>query len=311
MTDAPTAPPTDAGDAPGLAGRVVLVTGLSGAGHTTALKVLEDAGCEAVDNLPLRLLGPLVRQGPAPGRGLAIGVDVRTRDFSATAFMEELAAARTGAPARVDVVFLDCDEEILRRRYTETRRRHPLAADRPVTDGIAAERALLAPLRAAADIVLDTSHTTVRGFARELAERLGAVTSGGPPVFVTSFSFRHGLPRDADLVFDVRFLRNPHYVDTLRPMTGRDEAVGAYVAADPDWPGFFAELTALLDRLLPRFNQEGKSYLTIAIGCTGGRHRSVYAAERLGAWLAGRGARAEVNHRELAGAGGAGSAGDP
>jgi len=310
MSDASTAQTTKAGASAGLAGRVILVTGLSGAGHTTALKVLEDSGCEAVDNLPLRLLGPLVRQGPAPGRGLAIGIDVRTRDFSATAFMEELTAARAGAAGRVDVVFLDCDEEILRRRYTETRRRHPLATDRPVTDGIAAERTLLAPLRTAADIVLDTSHSTVRGFARELVERLGAVTAGGPPVFVTSFSYRHGLPRDADLVFDVRFLRNPHYVDTLRPMTGRDASVGEYIAADPDWPGFFAELTALLDRLLPRFNQEGKSYLTIAVGCTGGRHRSVYAAERLATWLAGHGARAEVHHRELAGDGSAVNTGD-
>ncbi|MSO81330.1 MAG: RNase adapter RapZ [Alphaproteobacteria bacterium] len=310
MSDATTAQTTEPGTATGLAGRVVLVTGLSGAGHTSALKVLEDAGCEAVDNLPMRLLGPLVRQGPAQGRGLAIGIDVRTRDFSTAAFTEELAAARAGAAGRVDVVFLDCDEEILRRRYTETRRRHPLAVYRPVTDGIAAERVLLAPLRAAADIVLDTSHTSVRGLARELVERLGAVTAGVPPVFVTSFSYRHGLPRDADLVFDVRFLRNPHYVDTMRPMTGRDAAVGEYIAADPDWPGFFAELTALLDRLLPRFNQEGKSYLTIAVGCTGGRHRSVYAAERLAAWLAARGARAEVNHRELAGDGGTASKGD-
>ncbi|MBM3559423.1 MAG: RNase adaptor protein RapZ, partial [Alphaproteobacteria bacterium] len=196
-------------------------------------------------------------------------------------------------------------------RYTESRRRHPLATDRPVTDGIAAERTLLAPLRAAANIVLDTSHTTVRGFARELSERLGAVTAGGPAVFVTSFSYRHGLPRDADLVFDVRFLRNPHYVDTLRAMTGQDAPVGEYIAADPDWPGFFAELTALLARLLPRFNQEGKSYLTIAVGCTGGRHRSVYVAERLAAWLAGRGARAEVGHRELTAADGTAHTGTP
>jgi UPF0042 nucleotide-binding protein len=282
-----------------LAGRVLVVTGLSGAGRTTALKALEDMNCEAVDNLPVRLMATLVRQGPAEGRGLAIGVDVRTRDFNADKFAQEIATLRAAVDAPVEMLFLDSDDDVIERRYTETRRVHPMASDRPLADGIAAERRLLAPLREAADFIIDTSHSNIHEFARLLRDRMVGTATGEANVLVTSFSYRHGVPRDADMVIDVRFLRNPHYDQALRQLTGRDEGVGAYVAADPDFDGFFARLTDLLALLLPRFNEEGKSYLTIAIGCTGGRHRSVYVAERLRDWIAERMTQVELRHREL------------
>lgn len=282
-----------------LAGRVLVVTGLSGAGRTTALKALEDMNCEAVDNLPVRLMATLVRQGPADGRGLAIGVDIRTRDFNADKFAQEIAGLRSAGDGPIELLFLDSDDDVIERRYTETRRVHPMASDRPLADGIAAERRLLAPLREAADFVIDTSHSNIHEFARLLRDRMVGVATGEANVLVTSFSYRNGVPRDADMVLDVRFLRNPHYDPMLRPLTGRDNKVGAYVAADPDFDGFFMRLTDLLALLLPRFNEEGKSYLTIAIGCTGGRHRSVYVAERLREWIAERMTQVELRHREL------------
>lgn len=282
-----------------LAGRVLVVTGLSGAGRSTALNALEDMNCEAVDNLPIRLMPTLIQQGPAAGRGLAIGVDVRTRDFDAAAFAQEIEALRASVETPIELVFLDCANDVIARRYTETRRVHPMASDRPLADGIAAERRLLSPLRDGADIVIDTSHTNIHEFGRLLRDRLVGVPVGEANVLVTSFSYRNGVPRDADMVFDVRFLRNPHYEPALRSGTGRDAEVGAYIAADPDFDGFFERLTDLLALLLPRFNEEGKSYLTIAIGCTGGQHRSVYVTERLRDWIAGRATKVDVRHREL------------
>ncbi len=291
--------PDDADPPLSLAGRVLVVTGLSGAGRTTALKALEDMDCEAVDNLPVRLMATLIHQGPAAGRGLAIGVDVRTRDFDAAQFAKDIAALRAAVDTPVEMLFLDSANDVIARRYTETRRVHPMASDRPLADGIVAERRLLAPLREAADFVMDTSHSNIHEFARLLRDRLVGTAAAEPNVLVTSFSYRNGVPRDADMVFDVRFLRNPHYDPQLRPLTGRDPGVGCYIAEDPDFEGFFERLTGLLALLLPRFREEGKSYLTIAIGCTGGRHRSVYVAERLRGWIAERMTRVELRHREL------------
>ena len=291
--------PDDADPPLSLAGRVLVVTGLSGAGRTTALKALEDMDCEAVDNLPVRLMATLIHQGPAAGRGLAIGVDVRTRDFDAAQFAKDIAALRAAVDTPVEMLFLDSANDVIARRYTETRRVHPMASDRPLADGIVAERRLLAPLREAADFVMDTSHSNIHEFARLLRARLVGTAAAEPNVLVTSFSYRNGVPRAADMVFDVRFLRNPHYDPQLRPLTGRDPGVGSYIAEDPDFEGFFERLTGLLALLMPRFREEGKSYLTIAIGCTGGRHRSVYVAERLRGWIAERMTRVELRHREL------------
>ena len=280
-------------------GRVLLVTGMSGAGHSTALKMLEDLGYEAVDNLPLSLLPSIVGREAGRRRPLALGIDVRTRDFTAVSFLNALDPLTATPGAEFRVIFLDCEDELLRRRYTETRRRHPLAGERPVSDGIRLERERLSALRRRADLVIDTSALTVADLRRLLQGHFALDRAAGVTVFVTSFSYRLGLPRDADLVFDVRFLDNPHYVPALRHLTGLDAAVGAHVLADPGFAAFFERLTLLLAPLLPRFEREGKSYLTIAIGCTGGQHRSVFVAERLVRWLREQGVPAEIGHRDL------------
>lgn len=279
---------------------VVLVTGLSGAGRTSALKALEDLGYEAVDNLPLSLIGglvaPLIEDGNR--HALAIAVDFRTRGFNAEAF--DAATAALSAQDQVDlkVVFLNCDNEVLARRFTETRRRHPLADDRPVMDGIVHERELIAPIAARADLMLDTSQLTGADLKRLINGHFRLRAEAGPVVAIESFSYRQGLPREADLVFDVRFLANPHYIEALRPLTGRDVAVADYVARDPAFAGFIADLSQMLNRLLPLYRREGKSYLTVAIGCTGGRHRSIAVAERLAIDLRAAGHRVQVRHRD-------------
>jgi UPF0042 nucleotide-binding protein len=278
---------------------VVIVTGLSGAGKTLALKGLEDLGWEAVDNLPLSLVASLVRSGSGLSRPLAVGIDIRTRDFGVEPVLDALDRLMAESGRKVELMFLDCADESLCRRYTESRRRHPLAADRPLQDGIRHERALVLPLRARADLVVDTTDLAPAALKRLLAGHYGLETDHGLVVFVTSFAYRNGLPREADLVFDARFLTNPHYRADLRPLTGRDPAVAEYVAADPAFAPFVASLTGLLAPLLPRFAAEGKSYLTIAIGCTGGRHRSVAVAERIAAWLRERGEQVDLRHREL------------
>jgi RNase adapter protein RapZ len=279
--------------------KVVLVTGMSGAGRSTALKALEDLSYEAIDNLPLSLLGGLVRLREGPWRPLAVGLDVRTRDFGIEPFLSAVERLAGDPGVELGILFLECEDETLRRRFTETRRRHPLATDRPVLDGIRHERRLLAPLRSRADVVLDTSELTAADLKRLLAGHYRLDAPPGPVVLVTSFSYRMGLPREADLVFDTRFLANPHYETNLRPLDGRHADVGAYIEADPDFSGFMASLETMLLPLIPRFTREGKSYLTIAIGCTGGRHRSVFTAERLARRLRAEGIQVNVAHRDL------------
>lgn len=279
-----------------MTGSVLLVTGMSGAGRTTALKALEDLGYEAVDNIPLSLLESLVTPLPRP---MAIGVDIRTRDFGIETFLRAREHLSADGEVRVGVLFLDCDDDELQRRYAETRHRHPLARDRQVADGIACERGLIAPLREAADLVVDTTGLAPGDVKRILQGHFGGDVTKGLEIFVTSFGFRRGLPREADLVFDVRFLSNPHYDPALRPLSGRDAPVAEHVARDPEFERFFANLTGLLAPLLPRYAAEGKSYLTIALGCTGGRHRSVFVAEKLAAWLEAQGKNVQLGHRDL------------
>ncbi|WP_225768083.1 RNase adapter RapZ [Inquilinus sp. Marseille-Q2685] len=282
---------------PGVRHRLVLVTGLSGAGHSTSLKTLEDLGHEAIDNLPIALLGPLVDH--AEGRPMAVTIDTRTRGFSVEALEAEIAALRARGDVDVRLLFVDADDEVLQRRYTETRRRHPLAIDRPVADGIRRERLELYPLRLLADVVVDTSLTSPQDLRRLIEGHFGLDTTPGLYVTVMSFSFKRGLPREADLVFDVRFLDNPHWVPDLRPQTGQDPAVQAMIRRDAQFDPFMASLFGLLEPLLPRYNREGKSYLTIAVGCTGGKHRSVFVAETLAAWLDGQGYRRGLVHRDM------------
>ncbi len=282
--------------------RIVVVTGLSGAGKASMLRVLEDLGYEAVDNPPLLLMEELARSGEAP---LAVGVDARSRGFDVLAVLAVMARLRANPGLRPELVFAHADDGVLLRRFTETRRRHPLAPRGPVCEGIAAERRLLAPLREAADLILDTSDTPLPEMRRMVEARFG----GGQPgaaltLALISFAYPLGLPREADLVFDARFLRNPHYDTILRELTGLDAAVAAHVAADPDYPAYVTKMTELLDMLLPRFVREGKKYATVAIGCTGGRHRSVHLVEVVAAYLGAprTGAkpwRVAVSHRDI------------
>jgi UPF0042 nucleotide-binding protein len=224
---------------------------------------------------------------------------VRTRDFDADALLAARDAIRRRTQCDIEIVFLDCDSEVIGRRYTETRRPHPLADDLPVADGIDMERRLLAPLREACDLMIDTSRLSSGDLQRILLGQYGSAQRRTMHVFLMSFGYRHGLPRDADLVFDVRFLKNPHYVDALRPFSGLDAAVGAYIAEDPALATFLDRATAMLSPLLPLYAREGKSYLTIAVGCTGGQHRSVYVVERLKHWLADQGIAFDVRHRDV------------
>lgn len=284
--------------------RILIVTGMNGAGKSTALKALEDFGFEAVDNLPLSLLERLVRTedrrpGDSSGRPLAIGVDSRTRAFSPASFLSQLDSLRRRSDFDVRLVYFDCGDGVLAQRFSETRRRHPLALDRPAADGIAREREIMAPIKLRADEVLDTSDLTVHDLKRALSERYTLPETGRLALTVMSFGYGRGLPRDADLVFDARFLRNPNYVAELKPRTGQQADVAAYVAADENFPEFFERLHGLVSFLLPLYESEGKSYLKIAIGCTGGRHRSVFIAERLGGVLEEAGYRATIRHREL------------
>lgn len=280
-------------------GDVVLVTGMSGAGRSTCLKILEDLGFEAVDNLPVNLLARVLRPDRSGPERLAVGVDSRTRGFGADLLLAALAEIGAAGGRAPFLLFLDCDDEVLRRRFTETRRRHPFGGMPAVADALAAERELIAPLKLAAGLVVDTSDLALPDLRRLLSAHF-AVDAPGLTLAVISFAYRHGLPREADLVFDLRFLRNPHYDPVLRPLTGHDAPVSAHIRADADFAGFVDHLQAFLEPLLPRYLLEGKSYLTIAFGCTGGRHRSVYLAELVGGWLRGRGWNATTRHRDLA-----------
>jgi len=277
---------------------LLLVSGVSGAGKSSALKALEDLGYEAVDNLPVSLIRRMISPEDFP-HPIAIGVDIRTRDFDAVAFLEAMNVLIKRPDTDVRLLFVDCDDDVLIRRFEETRRRHPLSDDRPVSDGLRRERRMMAALLEKATVIIDTSEMALKDLKRTIEGHFALEDSAGLVVFVTSFSFRRGLPRDADLVFDVRFLNNPHYDPDLQPLSGLDQAVSAFIAADEGFDTFFDHLTRLLEPLLARYRQEGKSYLTIAIGCTGGRHRSVFVADELTRWLDGKARHLQLRHRDL------------
>jgi UPF0042 nucleotide-binding protein len=280
----------------------VLITGLSGAGRATALHALEDLGYVAVDNVPLPLLGDLMRSTEGnPGEmaaPLAFGVDTRTYGFDSKDLVWRLQQLRQRPDLAARLLYLDCDTETLQRRYTESRRPHPMAPDRPVTDGIVDERRQIGWMRDSADVVIDTSALSPHQFKQVLAGHFGLDGARGMRIAVMSFSYRRGVPREADLVFDVRFLKNPHYVPELKGFTGVDQAVVDYIATDPDYEPFIGRLEGLIGPLLPRFDAEGKSYLTIAIGCTGGKHRSIAVAVRLADWLRSTGRSVTLLHRD-------------
>jgi UPF0042 nucleotide-binding protein len=284
---------------------ILLVTGMSGAGKSTVLKTLEDLGWEVVDNLPLvlldRLLGsPLPEGVDGDSRPLAIGFGAGTRGFEPERIVKRIKQLHDEHGHDVGTLFLDCAGSELERRYDETRRRHPLALDRPASDGIARERELLLPLRRWANRLIDTTALSANDLAQQVRTQFAREGLGEPVVSVMSFGFARGLPPNADLVFDMRFLRNPHWDGALRPGTGLDADVAAYVAADPAYDAAMAQIEALLLTLLPRYRAEGKAYVTIAFGCTGGRHRSVHVADRMASRLRDAGFSPTVAHRDLA-----------
>lgn len=278
--------------------RLLLVTGMSGAGKSTVLDMLEDMGWDCVDNLPTDLIAAFVHDGGAARRTVpvAIGMDVRSRGFDAAALPAMLASVEGVEP---EILYLDANGAELIRRYDETRRRHPLAPDRPAEDGIARERDVTAPLRQMAQSIIDTSDLKPAELRELLMKRYGAAADQ-PVVTLFSFGFSRGGPRIADLVFDMRFIDNPHWVDALRPLTGLDPEVRAHVAADPGWVPTMERIETLLADLIPRYWAAGKTYLTIAFGCTGGRHRSVAAATEMAERLHKGGIPVNIRHRDLA-----------
>jgi RNase adapter protein RapZ len=277
---------------------VVVITGLSGAGRSSALRVLEDAGFFCVDNLPPglapELLGLVGREGKLWRVGL--GIDVRTGAFLSGA--EAMVSDLEASGHRVQVIFLDCADEVLVRRFSETRRPHALARTGDLHGAIARERERLAGVRARADIVIDTSDFSVHDLRHQLIDYIGRDPDRPSMVVrLVSFGFKYGVPVHADLVFDLRFLPNPHFVEALRPKTGMDPEVSAYVMEAPETQELLRHLRPLLDYALPQYAREGKAYLTVALGCTGGRHRSVAMAEELGRQL-GEGHEVVVAHRD-------------
>ena len=278
--------------------RLLLVTGMSGAGKSSVLDALEDMGWDCVDNLPATLLQAFVT-GERDARQtmpIAVGMDVRSRGFDVATLSGLLKSIDGVSP---EILYLDCGGAELIRRYGETRRRHPLAPDRPAEDGIAREREMTAPLRLAADAVIDTTDLKPADLRDELRRRYGS-DRDEPVLTIASFGFARGVSRTADLVFDMRFIDNPHWVEELRQLTGMDQSVQDYVSADPAWGATMDRLEALLADLIPRYWAAGKSYLTVAFGCTGGRHRSVAAAVEMTERLRARGFSPMVRHRDLA-----------
>lgn len=283
--------------------RLLLVTGLSGAGKSTALDVLEDLGFETIDNFPMRLLERLVGE-PGHGAGevrapLAIGFDSRTRGFVPS----EIIALVKGLSERPDLavtsIFIDCAGDEIVRRYNETRRRHPMARDRTVQEGIAAERELLDPLRRWAEVVIDTRDMSANDLQARVRELFEEASDTQPTLTVSSFGFARGMPPLADLMFDMRFVDNPHWVPELRELTGMDPAVGEHIERDPAFVSAFTQIRDLLLTLLPRYAAQGKAYVHVAFGCTGGRHRSVFTAERIAQGLREAGFSPTVRHRNL------------
>lgn len=278
--------------------RILVLTGMSGSGKSTATRALEDIGFFCIDNLPVVLLPKMTELAAAASdiRLLAIVIDAREGRFlgEAPKFIEE--ARRAGNP--IEVIYLDSNDDVLIRRFSETRRRHPLAPEGSVTEGIRLERERLTDLRNLADQIIDTSSLTVHELKSLVQNRFSQSQQLGPSLSIVSFGYRYGIPAQADLVFDVRFLPNPYFVPELKPFTGRDPRVAAYVLEREETKAFLSRLIELCEFLLPHYQREGKAYLTVAIGCTGGKHRSVAIAHAVSEALARDGQRVQVWDRD-------------
>ncbi len=278
--------------------RLVLVTGPSGAGRATAIHAFEDMGFEVIDNLPLSLVPQLIA-GPGLGRPIALGLDVRNRDFAATALIELIDSLTRDPRVGLEVLYLDCSASTLILRYSETRRRHPMAPNLTPTQGIERERDLLVPIKVRADHLIDTTEMTPHDLKAEIGRLFGRGQAERLAVSVQSFSYKRGVPRGMDMIFDCRFLSNPHWDRVLRPLDGRDPKVLAHIRSDERFEEFFHRLQGLILMLLPAYRDEGKAHLSIGFGCTGGQHRSVAVAEMLGKVLADAGWPVSKRHREL------------
>lgn len=284
--------------APPRAHKLVLVTGPSGAGRTTAIRALEDIGVEAIDNLPLSLL-PRLLDGPPHQKPLALGLDVRNRDFSISGLIALVERLEEDPNVEAQLLYLDARPDILIKRFSETRRRHPLAPAESPSEGVEREIDLLSPIRNRADVLIDTSELTPHDLRAEIAQWFGESANGNLAVSVQSFSYKRGVPRGLDLIFDCRFLTNPYWVSELRPRDGRDPEVAAHISKDPRFSEFFERVTGLALFLLPAYVEEGKAHLAIGFGCTGGQHRSVFVTECLTDRLAKDGWQVSKRHREL------------
>ena len=283
---------------PPLEHRLVLVTGPSGAGRSTAIHALEDLGYEAIDNLPMSLI-PRLLDGPPLPRPIALGLDVRNRDFNATALIELVDLLTRDPRVTLELLYLDCAQPELIQRFSQTRRRHPLAPAETPTEGIEREIDLLAPIKARADHLIDTTDMTPHDLKADIGRWFDASPTARLAVSVQSFSYKRGIPRGVDMIFDCRFLSNPHWVAALRELDGRDPAVVAHIESDPRFALFFLKLRDLIEMLLPAQLDEGKAHLSIGFGCTGGQHRSVAVAEKLARTLAEAGWPVSKRHREL------------
>lgn len=277
---------------------ITLVTGLSGSGKSEALRCFEDMGYEAIDNMPLRLIPALISDIDTLPEKLALGMDVRNHDIS-THYEEAVAMIRDNPELQSHMVFLHADNEELLKRFNTTRRRHPLAVGRPLSESIGLERQILTPLQKMADSEIDTTGMSPTDMWRIISTRFMSGKNAGMQVFVMSFGFKHGLPREVDMVMDMRFLKNPHWEPTLQHMSGLEEEIVTYVTGDDEYNTTFTNAQTMLNHQLAQFAKADRSYVTVAFGCTGGRHRSVVMAQQMGASLKVSGFKVKVHHRDI------------